>query len=1102
MIRLLFGPAGSGKSSTILCRIKALLENGGSAILLVPEQEAVARERQVLSALPPESQLRFEVFNFSRLANHVFRHCGGIGYHRITPGGRALLMWKTLRTVSPFLAEYTVGGQSDAALTALMRSAVSECKAYSVTPERLVQTADALAEDSPLARKLRDLALVFGAYEANLHERWDDGEDDLARAAEFLEAESLFAGAHVFIDSFTDFTAAELAVIRPLVKQAAEVTVALCADGPNDTAMQSVSIIRTSAVLRRMAAKLDVPVKFDRLTENKRTDDPVLAALGGRLWRMEESACLGDSAAVELYSCADPFAEAEAAACRIAALVREGMAYRDIVLIVRDPEAWRGILDAELERANIPYFLSRRTDIATKSVIKLLYSAFALYSAGWRTDDFLTYLKTGCTGLDRSAVDLIEDYVTRWQLHGDALCAPSGWTMDPNGYVTEHTARAEERLEELNRLRASLLAPLEFFFSALAKAEKAADTAAAIYTYLTRIRLPEQLAERAAREAAAGRRAEGAELIQVWNILLDTLDQIVSTYGDDPCGADEFFDALRLILAETDIGTIPTSADQVTVGSAAMLRADSPRCVILLGLCEGEFPATLTDRGFFSGADRRMLESLGLSLSANEEGRAAEELFYVYRAVAAPRERLICLCHRRGTDGREVLPSLAMNRIAGLMDRKPTVWESLPPIERLWTRESAFPYTATLEGTEEGSALHEIFSTDPAYAERTAALRTPITERTCTLLPETADALFGRRMQLSQSRLDAYVGCHFAYFCRYLLRLREEKPARIGYDTVGTYVHAVLERFFTALTVDGTLRLPESERELNERLDTILEEYLRELFRGVPASARTSHLFDRLRRLSRLLIDHLLTEFRQSRFVPVLFELPIRRGAEGAPEPLIFDLPDGTPVWLGGVIDRVDLWQAENGRYYLRVVDYKTGSKEFDRADIDVGYNLQLLLYLFTLCRSRSRDFRARLGIPPEAELTPASMLYCSALAPDLTVSADRSADEILIEADAKLSRRGIVLDEEDVLRAMDSELSGRYIPCRLLKKKEFALSSPESRASAKEFEELYDKLGRTIRRVAGEMRAGHAHAAPNRHGGAYPCATCPVKPVCRAAKK
>lgn len=1098
MIRLLCGEAGSGKSTLILDRMAEVIAAGGEAYLLVPEQEAVAREREIMTALPTSAQLRFEVFNFSRLANHVFRRVGGLSYRGVTGGGRTLVMWQTLRELAPHLGEYGERAKNDAALTALMRSAVSECKAYAVTPERLEALADAPEVGNALGAKLRDLALVAGGYEAKMAERFEDSEDDPARLAALLAEHDLFRGAHIFIDSFTSFPAAELAVIEQLARQAAEVTVALCCDGPTSDALHFAEIVRTVGVLRRMAARIDCPVKVETLREVKRTDDAVLAALGRRLWRMEDEAAIGDSEAIELYTCADPFAEAEAAACRIAALVRGGMRYRDIVVIVRDTDAWRGILDTELERAEIPYFLSKRTDITTKPMVKLVLSALALRTYRWRQSDLLTYLKTGAAGLSSAEVDRLEDYITRWQLSGDALHRP--WTMDPDGYVTEHSAQAADELAALNLLRERLCAPLLALFAALDAATTAADCATALYTYLCAIDLPGQLEARVALAQARGQDTEAAELIQLWNILLDALDQLVAAMGDSPCPADAFGDALKLLFAETDIGAIPTSADQVTVGSASMLRADAPRCAILLGLNEGEFPQALGDAGFFSDADKRTLEALGLDLSPGGDRRAAQELFFVYRAVTSPRERLICLCHRASTEGSETLPSLAMRRISALLDRRPAVWEARPALDRLWTRETAFPYTALLAGTAEGDALRRIFAADPDYAARTAALDTPITERDCMISPETAEAIFGRRIQLSQAKLNRYVGCAFAYYCTYLLGLREEKPAVIGYDSVGNYVHALLEQFFAALVVDGKLYIPEDEAEITARLDAVIADYLDALFRGVPPSARRTHLFARLRTLTRLLIDNLLGEFRQSEFRPVLFELPIRRGAEGSPEPLYFDLPDGTAVSLAGIIDRVDIWEAPDGRTYLRVVDYKTGAKKFDRADIEIGYNLQLLLYLFTLCRSRSAELRRRMGLADDTPLTPAGMLYCTALAADGTVDATATRDVILADADRSLGRHGLVLDDEVLLRAMDADLRGRYIPCKLTKTAGF--SNPESRVSGEEFDELYRKLGVTIRRVAGELRAGHAHARPRKHEGSYPCDNCPAFPICRAAKR
>ncbi|MBR6708620.1 MAG: hypothetical protein IKL84_02960, partial [Clostridia bacterium] len=231
MITLLCGPSGSGKSVCLRERIAAAAAAGRRVCLLVPEQEAVTREREIIAAIPPSAQLSVEVFNFSRLANHAFRCFGGISYRSVTPGARALSMWQTLRALSPFLSEYG-GVQSESALTSLMRGAVSECKAYGITPQRLEEVSATLPEGSVLARKLSDLALILGGYTSRIAANYDDGEDDLARLASLLAEHTLFADTEVFVDSFTSFTAVELEVLQHVCRQATAMTVALCCDVP------------------------------------------------------------------------------------------------------------------------------------------------------------------------------------------------------------------------------------------------------------------------------------------------------------------------------------------------------------------------------------------------------------------------------------------------------------------------------------------------------------------------------------------------------------------------------------------------------------------------------------------------------------------------------------------------------------------------------------------------------------------------------------------------------------------------------------------------------------------------------------------------------
>ncbi|MBQ2757668.1 MAG: hypothetical protein IJF31_04205, partial [Clostridia bacterium] len=226
MMRFLFGQDTTKKNERLLWLVREVLDEGHEAILLVPEQDTVTLERRMVEALPPQAQLSFEVSNFSRLANRIFRTVGGLSYRYATPGATALVMWRTLCKVAPMLTQYAAHAATDLHLTEQMLGAVMQFKAYAITPEQLTTAAEALPEHDPLSQKLKDLALVYATYVADLGERYDDTADDIARATKLILANrAVLAKTHIFISSFTDFTAAEMGLIHALLDVCPEVTV-------------------------------------------------------------------------------------------------------------------------------------------------------------------------------------------------------------------------------------------------------------------------------------------------------------------------------------------------------------------------------------------------------------------------------------------------------------------------------------------------------------------------------------------------------------------------------------------------------------------------------------------------------------------------------------------------------------------------------------------------------------------------------------------------------------------------------------------------------------------------------------------------------------
>jgi ATP-dependent helicase/nuclease subunit B len=373
MLHLIFGGAGTGKSTQISRAIAQDVEHGRRAFLIIPEQQANLTERSVLPYLPKSAGLTFTIAGFSRLYERVAAKHGGITVRPPDRALRMLMLWECMRTLSPLLEEYRLPADTapDGALTALMLQTLQELQSSSISPLMLEEASAALPKDAPLSHKLRDIALLYATYEARIASVTEsDGKDTVAHLAELLQKFPYFEGANVYIDSFTDFTAEEFTVLRQLLTGARTVTVALCCDGLTTHNPAFESAADTARRLVRICREHDVPVTYTHLQETLRASSPELQLLGKRLWDLSyipnpEDLPKSDArGAITMLRCDDIYAEAQAAALHILDERHKGTPYGRMAIIVRDAETYRGVLDAALERHGIPYYFSDKSALS------------------------------------------------------------------------------------------------------------------------------------------------------------------------------------------------------------------------------------------------------------------------------------------------------------------------------------------------------------------------------------------------------------------------------------------------------------------------------------------------------------------------------------------------------------------------------------------------------------------------------------------------------------------------------------------------------------------------------------------------------------------
>lgn len=1100
MVNFIYGLPGTGKTTEITNRIKDDVKCGKKVILIVPEQQTVEAERRMLLTLPASAQLSFEAVNFTRLANKLFRIYGGLCYNYITSGMKSLFMKRTLIELAPMLAEYNLRAVGDTSLPELMLSQVNEFKINGIKAHQLERAANEL-DDGQLKSKLNDLSLIYSAFSGMVENAYDDVTDDLEKLYRLLCTNNFFSGYSVYIDSFSSFTAWEYKIIERVFAQADECTVTIPSNAPITTAIHLGSVNKTSKKLIELADAEEQSSVI--MNEPLRASTPALKRLWQHLWDFSVNTAklptLDSDESVKIIECADMYSEAEAVTNTVLSLLREGYRRNEIAVVAGDMDSYRGIIDSCFEKAGIPFFMSEKTDLVTEPLISLIMSAFAIKLKNWRTEDVIGFLKTGLSDIKQSDIDLFELYVSAWKIKGNRFF-DEVWTMNPDGYYEGISPRGMKIRDTANDVKNKLVPTLSAFFAELDASKNVSELCGATFEFFKAQGLSDKLLARAKEAYTSGDRKRALECAGTHKAFIKVLEDMSAVLGEEEMTVEEFASSLKAVLVSTDIGTIPTAADEVVLGSASMLRVSNIKCAVLIGMCDGKFPAHVAENGFFSDNEKQKLSELGIELSSNTAENSAEELLYAYRAITLPSDKLIMTYHTKAGNSSQK-PSLAITRACSLLHiSKPVCYEKTDELDRLMTKKLAFESYRSLEDPKNISALKEIFTNDSDYSSELERISIPISDTKCSISADTANTLFGNKLSLTQSKIDQYVKCHFNYYCKYVLDLRAHGSASFGYSDTGIFIHRLLEVFIRYTVDENGLKKNISQSELERVITDEARLYIDRIFSSrVQPSRRQLHLFERLIKLAVVVASSLYNELLLSSFVPKYLEMRFGSSPRDTLPAFELSLKDGSKVTLEGTVDRLDIFKRDN-TVYLKVIDYKTGTKTFSLDDVEQGLNIQLLLYLFAICNTKSEKFRKELGCNEDGFIKPAGIIYVSTALGTINADLNATHEEIIEKAKLNIPRAGLVTDNEEILKELCYDLNAKYLP-DVSQLKDGTIKG-KSLTSEEDFAALENSITETLIKISESLRGGNADISPLKLGEKYPCEYCKMKQFCRVDLK
>ena len=1057
MLHLLIGTDWTRNSGEVLARLsRDVRHRRPGRILMVPELISHETERALCRSAGDTASRYAEVLSFTRLARRAAEQAGSGAMECLDGGGRVVAMAAAARQLASRLKAYAAVETKPEFLTQLI-DGVDEFKRCCISPADL--KAAAAQTEGSLAQKLEELSLLMESYDSLCSRGKRDPRDQMTWLLEQLE-DGNFARQHVFyIDGFPDFTRQHMAILEHLIQFSPEVTVSLNCDSVGSHQLAFEKAGQTASELYRAAQRLHVPVEVEEIPQR---EDP-LCILREKLF---QGPIQQGSAAQFLRVCrADsPWAEVMEAAHRVRALVSQGCRYRDITLVCTGMGQYQPLVSLIFSRMHIPVYQSGTEDILQKSMISTVLTALDAALSDYDQRSVFRYLRSALSGMDSDTCDLLENYAFLWDIRGIRWARE--WENHPDGLGAEWNSDARARLEALNAARRRGIEPLEQLRQSFRTCVSLAGQVEALYDFLETVGMEQRLEQLSQTLDASGNGREAQILNQLWEILMSALEQLYDVLGQTHWEPEHFQRLLRLLLSQYDVGTIPPVLDVVQLGPVASMRCHSRKHLILLGAQEGGLPGYSGSAGVLTDQERVTLRALGVPLTGGGMEGVQAEFAEIYGVFCGATQSVEVL-----SSGKQ--PSFVCRRLAELAGEETLLRDILGFADADAGEAGAF-----LAGWKQRQLAEELNVLDDYCRTCSQA-----DFRLGAVSQKNIRRLYGESLCLSASQVDKQASCRLAYFLNYGLRAKERKEATVDPGEFGTYVHAVLENTARRVRELGGFH----QVSLEDTLDiahAFSREYAQARFSQLQ-SQRMEYLFRRNLRELDMVVEELWQELRESQFQPEGFEVDFGFGKPDSLPPIA--IPNGKiNAILRGYVDRVDVWQSPGSKYY-RVVDYKTGKKDFDYCDVFNGIGLQMLLYLFALEESGG----ALLGEHP----IPAGVQYFPARAPYINEKSMPELQQMEKKRRKEWGRQGLLLDDRQVLDAMEPGQKQR-LPVK--ENKDGALTG--DLADRGQLRQLEKYVFRVLGKLVEDIVSGNVEPNPYTRGSDHDtCRYCPYGDVCHS---
>ncbi len=1116
-IRYIFGRAGKGKSYLALEEIKQRLEEkeDNKLFLLVPEQFTLQAERDLIEKQELKGIMRAEVLSFTRLAHRVFSEVGGLTKVLINDLGKNMILRKIADESSKELSMYKSIAKQDGFIEKLSEL-ICEMKQNDVTPIELTMEYNEMEEDTILKKKLDDIILLYQGFNNYLKDRYIDNEDNVNLLIDNIDRVEFLEDAEIWIDGFQTFTPQIFRVIEKLAEKVKNITITFTMELNTKEKDKDLFHInqKTYLKIKSIAQKLGLKEEVINLDISERELTPKVKEIEHiekELYSYPYKQYRDEIVNLEVFAGSNLYSEMENVAAQIIHLVRNrGYRWNDIAIVSAGLDNYNMVLKRVFEEYNIPFFMDEKRSIMNNPMVELVLSSIQILAKGYQYEDVFRFLKTGFSNLTKDEVEKLENYVLQYGIKGKDYSQPftKGFKHEENereNQVADENNKVDKSnkcdKEKYNELRERFVTPFLKFEKRIYRKKKVGDITKALFEFMKDLDIEEKL-DNWIKELREKKHFEYVnENTQIWNKIMEIFDQLTEILTGESTTLKEFGRILEAGFEACEVGVIPTTIDQVLVGSIERSKSHDVKTLFVIGVNDGVLPANKEDGGILLDHEVEVLEKRGLSIGTSLETTLLEEQFMIYSTFSKPTEYLWISYALADEEGKAMRQSVLIDRFKKLFKNLNIKSDIVNNLDRqlhlITTPASSFKYiTENIRQNIDDKPIEDIwwdayswYSNEPSWEERRKLMVKGLFHKNqITYIGEQkARSLYDNPIKSSVSRLEKFANCPFSHFVTYGLRPEERKEYELSNPDIGRLFHDSMEQF-TKEMANERIDWKDLSREQNDYLvEKVIDEMVPEFEYGVMLSThRYKYLVTRLKRISKRAMWTLTEHVKKGEFIPLGHE--INFGFTGDIPPIVIELEDGEEIYLEGRIDRVDILNDEDGNY-VKVIDYKSGSKDFSLSDVYYGFQIQLMVYLDAMLSSeKSKNNK---------EPHPGGIFYFKIDDPMIKTT-EKAVEHVEKEINKKLKMKGLVLEDINIIKKIDESIgkSSTIIPAGLTKSGELTKNS--SALPEEDFKALLNHVRGLVKEIGEEMLKGNVKIEPFKKGKDTPCKYCTYTSICQ----